>query len=82
MVLPHVLVVNEDTPGQALASLGNAKWAALGWPVTAAGEQDGRGLYKFAPNGKVAITYRTVTRIPTSTIEHSPILTSFYSRQE
>ena len=36
-VMPHVLVRHNDDPDRVLASLGNAKWAALGWPAVRAG---------------------------------------------
>ena len=57
LVMPHVLVLRDDDPDRVLASLGNAKWAALGWPVVRAGELEGRHLYKFAPNSQVSVNH-------------------------
>ena len=71
LVLPHVLVVNEETPDQALASLGSAKWAALGWPVTTAGEHDGQALYKLAPTGEVSLMYPTQNHSAVSVVTTS-----------
>ena len=56
-VMPHVLVRHNDDPDRVLASLGNAKWAALGWPAVRAGELDGKHLYKLSQNRKVSANH-------------------------
>ena len=58
LVQPHVVMSKAGNTTEFFASLGSARWAALGWPLTEVNDA-GKVLYKFSASG--AATWFHVT---------------------